>query len=69
MVADADAAHRLELAIDNSLHDLLERYPGSLVLNLSGGADSTLLLAKYEKETGMGPYRPPHTFMKTGEMI
>jgi asparagine synthetase B (glutamine-hydrolysing) len=40
------AAHLLEAAIDNSIDDLLARYPGKMLLNLSGGADSTLLLAK-----------------------
>lgn len=37
---------QLEAAIDNSVDDLLRRYPGKVLLNLSGGADSTLLLAK-----------------------
>jgi asparagine synthetase B (glutamine-hydrolysing) len=40
------AAQLLEAAIDNSIDDLLARYPGKMLLNLSGGADSTLLLAK-----------------------
>jgi asparagine synthetase B (glutamine-hydrolysing) len=58
VVADADVAQLLERAIDNSLDDLLERYPGSLVLNLSGGADSTLLLAKMRE-------RDPHRSIST----
>jgi asparagine synthetase B (glutamine-hydrolysing) len=36
----------LEKALDRSISDLLERYPGELLLNLSGGTDSTLILAK-----------------------
>jgi asparagine synthetase B (glutamine-hydrolysing) len=36
----------LDAAIDNSINDLLDRYPGQLSVNLSGGTDSTLLLAK-----------------------
>jgi asparagine synthetase B (glutamine-hydrolysing) len=45
-VAEATTQKLLESAIDNSISDLLTRYPGTIALNLSGGADSTLLLAK-----------------------
>jgi asparagine synthase (glutamine-hydrolysing) len=45
-VAESDLVHLLETAIDNSINDLLARHPGPAALNLSGGADSTLLLAK-----------------------
>ncbi len=45
-ITERDVGHLLESAINNSIGDLLERYPGRIVLNLSGGADSTLLLAK-----------------------
>jgi asparagine synthase (glutamine-hydrolysing) len=41
-----DVGYLLESAINNSIDDLLERHPGAIVLNLSGGTDSTLLLAK-----------------------
>jgi asparagine synthase (glutamine-hydrolysing) len=41
-----EASHALETALDNSITDLLQRYPGTIMLNLSGGVDSTLLLAK-----------------------
>lgn len=45
--ADAgEVGRRLEVAIDNSIADLLQHHRGTLVLNLSGGVDSTLLLAK-----------------------
>jgi asparagine synthetase B (glutamine-hydrolysing) len=36
----------LEQALDRSISDLLERHPNELLLNLSGGTDSTLILAK-----------------------
>lgn len=39
----------LEQALDRSIADLLERYPGDLLLNLSGGTDSTLILAKFRE--------------------
>lgn len=45
-VDEHEMARLLETAIENSVDDLLERIPGALALNLSGGADSTLLLAK-----------------------
>lgn len=45
-MTEQEASHSLENAIDNSIEDLLRRYPGTIALNLSGGADSTLLLAK-----------------------
>jgi asparagine synthetase B (glutamine-hydrolysing) len=41
-----EAASLLEQALDNSVRDLQRRYPGAVLLNLSGGTDSTLLLAK-----------------------
>lgn len=43
---ERDPTRLLETALDNSINDLLQRYPGTVLLNLSGGADSTLLLAK-----------------------
>ena len=52
-VTEQEASGLLESALDNSINDLLERYPGAVVLNLSGGADSTLLLAKMRQ-------RDPH---------
>ena len=52
-VTEQEASDLLESALDNSIKDLLERYPGAVVLNLSGGADSTLLLAKMRQ-------RDPH---------
>lgn len=44
--SEQDASELIEAAIDNSIGDLLTRYPGPVLLNLSGGTDSTLLLAK-----------------------
>lgn len=41
-----EARRLLERAIDNSIDDLMSRFSGPIALNLSGGADSTLLLAK-----------------------
>lgn len=52
-VTEQEASRLLEEALDNSIDDLLERYPEAVVLNLSGGADSTLLLAKMRQ-------RDPH---------
>jgi asparagine synthase (glutamine-hydrolysing) len=43
-----EAADLLEAALDNSVADLVGRFPGKLQLNLSGGTDSTLLLAKIQ---------------------
>src|SRR5713226_2233770 len=43
---ERQAASLLEQALDNSISALEERYPGTVLLNLSGGTDSTLLLAK-----------------------
>ncbi len=43
---EEEASRLLEAALDNSIADLAARYPGALLLNLSGGTDSTLLLAK-----------------------
>jgi asparagine synthetase B (glutamine-hydrolysing) len=45
-MTDQEASRLLENALDNSIADLIQRYPGTVILNLSGGADSTLLLAK-----------------------
>jgi asparagine synthetase B (glutamine-hydrolysing) len=45
-MTEQEALHSLEIAVDNSIEDLLRRYPDTIALNLSGGADSTLLLAK-----------------------
>ena len=39
----------LEQALDHSIADLLERCPEDLLLNLSGGTDSTLILAKFRE--------------------
>lgn len=44
------ASDLLERAIDNSIDDLLARFPGTVLLNLSGGTDSTLLLAKMRQK-------------------
>jgi asparagine synthetase B (glutamine-hydrolysing) len=50
---DKHAGELLEAAIDNSIKEMLERYSEDIALNLSGGADSTLLLAKMrEKDPG-----------------
>ena len=53
-LSDYDEASRLlEGALENSIVDLLGRCAGPLLLNLSGGTDSTLLLAKLrEAEPG-----------------
>jgi asparagine synthetase B (glutamine-hydrolysing) len=45
-MTEQEASGSLEKALDNSIEDLLRRYPEMIALNLSGGADSTLLLAK-----------------------
>jgi asparagine synthase (glutamine-hydrolysing) len=45
-MTEQEASASLEKALDNSIEDLLRRYPKMIALNLSGGADSTLLLAK-----------------------
>ena len=36
----------LNKSIDNSISDFIKRFPGPVMINLSGGTDSTLLLAK-----------------------
>jgi asparagine synthetase B (glutamine-hydrolysing) len=43
---EQQAASLLERALDNCISVLEKRYPGAVLLNLSGGTDSTLLLAK-----------------------
>jgi asparagine synthetase B (glutamine-hydrolysing) len=44
--SELEVSALLERAIDNSINNLLAMFPGTLALNLSGGTDSTLLLAK-----------------------
>lgn len=46
IASELEASALLDAAIDNSVDDLLKRYHGPILLNLSGGTDSTLLLAK-----------------------
>ncbi len=48
-VSARDVERLLESAIDNSIADMMGRFPGTMLLNLSGGADSTLLLAKMKE--------------------
>jgi len=43
---EQEASHLIERALDNSLENILEKYSGRILLNLSGGTDSTLLIAK-----------------------
>jgi asparagine synthetase B (glutamine-hydrolysing) len=43
---EREASRLLEAALDNSIDDLIARYPNKILLNLSGGTDSTLILAK-----------------------
>ena len=43
---EREASRLIARALDNSLENILEKYPGPILLNLSGGTDSTLLLAK-----------------------
>ena len=53
--SEREALQLLDAAIDNSINDLLNRYPGQVSVNLSGGTDSTLLLAKIrQKEPRIG---------------
>jgi asparagine synthetase B (glutamine-hydrolysing) len=44
-----EAAELLEKALNNSVENILAYYPGQVLLNLSGGCDSTLLLAKIKE--------------------
>jgi asparagine synthetase B (glutamine-hydrolysing) len=51
--SEKEASDLIEQALDNSIDDLLRRFPGTISVNLSGGTDSTLLLAKIrEREPG-----------------
>jgi asparagine synthetase B (glutamine-hydrolysing) len=45
-MSEQDVVRLLNEAVDRSIEDLLQRKPKTVMLNLSGGADSTLLLAK-----------------------
>ncbi len=47
---EADVSALLDQALSNSIQDLLKRFPGTIVFNLSGGTDSTLLLAKIREK-------------------
>lgn len=47
--SEQEASHLIERALDNSLENILKKYPGPILLNLSGGTDSTLLIAKIRR--------------------
>jgi asparagine synthetase B (glutamine-hydrolysing) len=46
---EQEASHLIERALDNSLENVLGKYSDPILLNLSGGTDSTLLLAKMRR--------------------
>lgn len=50
--SSAEVIELLENAITNSIRDLADRLPGGILLNLSGGADSSLILAKMREYCG-----------------
>jgi len=50
--SENEVENLLERAIDNSIMNLIDYIPGSAYLNLSGGADSSLILSKIHEISG-----------------
>jgi asparagine synthase (glutamine-hydrolysing) len=57
-VKEEELLYSLENALDRSVEDLLNRVPNEMIVNLSGGTDSTLLLAKIREKD---PHRTIYT--------